>query len=221
MTKNLIRVLLVDDHPLFREGIKSSLNAHSDIEVVGEASDGLEAIEKTAQLDPNVILLDIGMPKMNGLMTAKVLREKYSKSQILILTMHNRWEYVQRFIEMGVKGYILKDAHPHELSKALRRVSAGQAYVSEGIDGQGQVTTEHTACTGRDTTHLLSKREWEVLKCIAISSRSKDVAEKLGISVRTVEKHRGRIMKKLGIDNVAGLIRYALTLEIDGLGTNL
>ena len=203
-----IRVLLVDDHPLLREGIRSSLSSNSDITVVGEAGDGLEGIEKTATLAPDIVLLDIGMPKMNGLEAAKILNEKHSQSKILILTMHKRWEYAQRLLDLGVKGYILKDAPLNELGMAIRQVSLGQVYVSPEL-GPKPIVDRHA----RGTLPHLSQRELEVLKWLATSSRSKDVAAKLGISVRTVEKHRAHIMKKLGIDNIAGLTRYALSPE--------
>ena len=209
MNQKLIRVLLVDDHQLVREGIKASLSSYPDITIIGEAADGIEAIEKATELKPDVVLLDFSMPKMNGLEVAKTLQNTLTKIGILVLTMHNKPEYLRRFLELGVRGYLSKDSSPSELIKAVRSVSLGKEYIGSEIDS-GSISKSST----REMLEELSKREQEVLKLLATSSRSKDIAAHLGISVRTVEKHRSQIMRKLKIDNVAGLTRYALSFEI-------
>ena len=208
MNQKSISVLLVDDHQLVREGIKATLNTYPDINIVGEASDGIEAVDMATTLSPNVVLLDFSMPKMNGLEVAKVLCKVLPESEILVLTMHNRPEYLRRFLELGVKGYLSKDAAPSELIAAIRSISMGQVYI--GAHVEQPILSEPIGVA----IDVLSKREQEVLKLLATSSRSKDIADKLAISVRTVEKHRSQIMKKLRIDNVAGLTRYAFTFEL-------
>ncbi|HAZ14608.1 MAG: hypothetical protein A2X86_00760 [Bdellovibrionales bacterium GWA2_49_15] len=216
MAQNGIRVLLVDDHPLFREGIKASLTNRPDFEVVGEASDGLEAIAQTAALKPDVILLDVSLPKLNGLEAAKILRQNHPESEILVLTMHNQYEYVERFLSLGVKGYMVKDAPPDEIRTAIQKIFEKQIYVDSRIvlpsPIDQKVAAENLETRSRLAT--LSEREKEILHLITKLSRNKDIATHLGISVRTVEKHRTQIMKKLKIDNVAGLTRCVLATNV-------
>ena len=215
MSQKPIRVLLVDDHPLFRAGIKACLDAHLDISVVGEASDGLEAIQNAKALNPTVILLDIGLPKMNGLEAAKRLRQEQPQCEILVLSAHNRSEYLVRFLELGAKGYIIKDSPADQLLIAVRAVSKGQKY----IDPRVMATTTtygseiNTSFETLGALESLSSREREVLRLIGTCSRNKEIAEKLGISVRTVEGHRRLIMQKLAVTDVATLVRYSLSLE--------
>ncbi len=211
MIEQSIRVLLVDDHPMFLEGIRANLGRQTDISIIAEAMSGEDAIEKTAKFHPDVICLDIGLPKMNGLDVAKVLRKNYSKSKILVLSMQNQREYVERFLNLGVKGYVVKDAPPAELVEAIRSISKGKVYIGNGI--KSSVLIDEKPLAEQVLPDCLSERELEVLNLISVSSKNKDIALVLGISVRTVEKHRSRIMRKLGIDNVAGLIRYLQYLD--------
>ncbi|HAZ13427.1 MAG: hypothetical protein A2X86_14615 [Bdellovibrionales bacterium GWA2_49_15] len=198
-----IQVFLVDDHPVFREGIKARLENEADFKVVGEAGDGAEALSKMATLTPDVMLLDIGLPTMNGLEVAKFARANYPRTEILVLTMHNRPEYAQRFLQLGVKGFVIKDSPAELLSLAIRQVAKGEHYIDERMN----------APHPKLETEELSKREQEILQMLGQCSRNKDIAAKLGISVRTVEGHRRLIMKKMNFENIHALIRYVFEVK--------
>lgn len=201
----VVKVMLVDDHTMFREGLKMSLSIYPDISIIGEASNGLEAIEKNSQLKPDVVLLDISMPKMNGVEAISRLYEQDKKINILILTMHKSNAYLERFLKLGIKGYVTKDSPPEELALAIRQVAEGHCYIGSGLKEE----------QSKSELNVLSRRELEVLKLISVSSRNKDIAKTLGLSVRTIEKHRTSLMKKLNTDNVAGLVeRLHLFFEL-------
>jgi len=215
MKKSKIRILIVDDHPLVREGLRSCLVEDKRLEILGDAGDGQEAIRLAKSLLPDIILLDINMPGMNGLETARILIKTVPKSKILILTMHESKEYVHRMVAIGVQGYVLKDSPPSELIAAIGAVHHGGTFfspkVSETVMNE-YVKTMRTK--GGKGSAELSRREAEVLALIAEGMGNKEIAAKLFVSVRTVETHRERIIKKLDIHTVAGLTRYALTQGI-------
>jgi two-component system nitrate/nitrite response regulator NarL len=210
--KEKIKVMIVDDHPLVREGVRSCLKHQPQFEIVGEAAGGEDAVLKAKKLAPDVVLMDINMPGVNGLESATELIKKSPKSKVLIFTMHDSKEYIVKVIEAGMKGFVLKDSSPTELIAAIEAVSRGEVYFSSKVsqfvmnDYIKTMTKKASANTGN-----LSKRELEVIVLIAEGQSNKDIALKLFISIRTVETHRERIMRKLGIHTVAGLTRYAIS----------
>ena len=215
MKKPKITLLLVDDHPLVREGLRSYFAQEKTFEIVGEAVDGTEALRLAKDLLPQIILLDINMPGMNGLETARLLKKTLPKSKILILTMHDTKEYVSRMISTGVHGYVLKDSSPSELITAIETVHRGDTYFSPKVSQTVMNDfVKSTRTKGKKGGAELSRRESEVLTLIAEGFGNKEIAAKLFVSVRTVETHRERIIRKLDIHTVAGLTRYALTKGI-------
>ena len=211
MKKSKIRILLADDHPLVREGLRSCLIQQKNFEVVGEAADGEETIQLVKAQAPDIVLLDINMPGMNGLEAARILMKTAPKSKIIILTMHDNKEYVHRMVSTGVQGYVLKDCSPSELIAAIESVYKGEAHFSKQVSQtvlNDYVKTARTKNKKGGTD--LSQRESEVLTLIAEGFSNKEIAGKLFVSVRTVETHRERIIRKLDIHTVAGLTRYAL-----------
>jgi two-component system nitrate/nitrite response regulator NarL len=206
-----IRLLLVDDHPLVREGIRSSLSSHSRLEIAAEAADGREAVAKAREVTPDVVLMDINLPRLNGVEATKLLQKEAPHSKVLVLTVHNNREYVLQMVRAGARGYVLKDASPQELIRAIELVDAGEAFFSPEV--ARFVFNDYVSTSGRTKPQAedLSEREREVLALIADGHSNKAVAQQLGLSVRTVETHRGRIMKKLGVRNAAGLTKFAIS----------
>ncbi len=209
MMQETVKVLLVDDHPVFREGIKARLALDPEFKIVGESGDGVEAMQQIKVLGPDVILLDITLPNMNGLEMAKIVRESYPGIKILVLTMHTRPEYAQKFFELGAKGYVIKDSPVELLSMAIRMVAKGQKYIDERVASP----LNKQELIRPESLEQLSKREQEVLNLLAQCSRNKEIATKLGISVRTVEGHRREILKKMKCKNIPDLIRSLFNSE--------
>jgi DNA-binding NarL/FixJ family response regulator len=202
-------VLLVDDHPFVREGIRSFLSDLPDFEVVGEASSGAEAVKLAQQHDPDFILLDINMPGTNGLEAVGQLRKITPKAKILILTVHNSREYVLHVARSGAHGYILKEAPPEELLQAMNAIRSGQKYYSPAV--AGYVFDEYERPAGKKIPEKqLTPREVEVLIATAKGQSIKEMAESLDITAATVQTYRVRIMEKLETHNIAGLVKYAL-----------
>lgn len=212
MKKAKIKLLLVDDHPLVREGIRSCLIQQNNLEIVGEAADGEEALREAKLRSPDIVLLDISMPGMNGLEAVRLMKKVAPKCKILILTMHDSKEYVNRMVAAGVQGYVLKDSSPSELTAAIEAVHRGDTYFSKKIS---EVVlrdyVKNVRAKTRRGSAQLSQRESEVLALIAEGLSNKEIAKKLFVSVRTVETHRERIIRKLDIHTVAGLTRFAIT----------
>ncbi|MBI4133830.1 MAG: response regulator transcription factor [Candidatus Terrybacteria bacterium] len=209
---SVIRVLVADDHSLLRKGIVASLAASRRIEIVGEACNGHEAIELAQRLLPDVLVLDITMPKLNGLEVTAALRRTQPRCKILIISMHEDREYIYRSVRSGARGYILKDGPSSDIVRAVEAVGSGRTFFSElasqaimesVVDGSGAIESPG----GKE----LSQREVEVLALVADGLANRDIAGRLGISVRTVETHRERIMIKLDIHNSAGLTKYAIS----------
>lgn len=199
----VVRVILVDDHAVVREGIRSILNRAEGVRVVGEASSGEEAIRLVGKVAADVILLDIAMPGGSGLEAAKTILAGRRLPKVVYLTMHADSEYVREAVQLGASGYVLKDASPEDLVRAVRGAAEGETFLSPRAS---------TALLGRGGRFPdLTPREREVLRKIATGMTNKEIAGELGIAVRTVETHRERIMKKLDIHTVAGLTRYALS----------
>lgn len=197
------RVLIVDDHPMVAEGICALLETFDDIEVVGTLTNGEEAVEHAQSLSPDVILLDLNMPKMGGLTATEILLEQRPDTRVLILTMHDSSEYISAALDYGAVGYVLKDVPTEDLKDAIDTVMAGKIYLCSGAQRAIEPKTQ-------DGRAQLTEREQTVLLELAQGKSNKDVAQDLDISVRTVETHRKNIKRKLGISSTAGLTRYAM-----------
>ena len=206
-----IRVLLVDDHPLVIDGIQARLENEGGIEVVGQAGNGLEAIELVQRLKPDVVLMDVSMPVMNGLEATRELRTRSPDTRVLILSMHDNREYMVQLIQSGARGYILKDVSAAEMVKAIETVCQGGTYFSASAS---QTLFSHFAppetAAVEEAGGELTPREIMVLCQLAEGHNNKEIARALSISVRTVETHRQNIKAKLNIHTAAGLVRYAL-----------
>ena len=207
-----IRVLIADDHAIIRSGLRLLLESRPDIEVVGDAGTGEETIEKATSLQPDVLLLDIAMPGLNGLEAAREIRVEAPQVRIIVLTMYDDEAYLRQFLEVGVAGYVLKRAADTELIDAIRAVHRGESFVYPSlmprlIDSYlGKETSQPPSPGGEE----LSPREAEVLRYVALGYTSQQIADELCIGASTVETHRGRIMEKLGLRGRAQLVRYAL-----------
>jgi two-component system response regulator NreC len=206
-----IRVLIADDHALVRDGIKSLLGLTDDIEVVGEASDGREAIEQAKRLKPDVILMDIAMPGLGGLEAALELKREGSKARILVLTQYDDVEYVRRFLKIGIAGYVLKRMFGSELASAIRSAARGGLVLDPQVAAEAmQPVPEERAGGGEDLYELLTDREKQVLRLVALGQSNKEVADSLGISVKTAMSHREHLMEKLRLRNRTDLIKFAI-----------
>lgn len=211
-----IKVLLVEDHTILRKGIKALLEKEFGIEVIGEAEDGIEAMKAVEKSQPDIVLLDISLPYLNGLEITRKISKRYPKIKVLILTMHNSEEYVIELLTAGAKGYIIKQAAPNELISAIRSVSEGFIYLSPEISKKvaGRINIEGRLNKDKKDRLQLSERETEVLQLIVEEHSPRDIAGLLFISIKTVENHRYNIMKKLDIHSIAGLTKYALEKRI-------
>ena len=205
-----IRLLLADDHPIVLDGIRSHLREQPDFEVVGQAANGHEAIQKAKALLPDVVLMDITMPQMNGLEATSHLRKEVPGTKVLILTMHDSKEYISQMIRMGARGYLLKDGSPAELVRAIKAVHAGEVVFAASVSKVLAEVMVNGHARSFEPPPSLTSREREVLTHIAEGLLNKQIADKLGIGVRTIETHRERIMRKLEIHTVAGLTKYAI-----------
>ena len=206
-----ITVLLAEDHMIVREGFRKLLAAEADIEVVGEAQTGRQAVEMARKLRPEVIVMDIGMPVLNGLEATRQIRQAIPSTKVIILSAYNDDPYVEQAIAFGAAGYLIKQTSCHDLSKAIREVHNGRAFFSPSIAKrfENQKSTVWGQ-TSRKRVARLTSRELDVLQRIAEGAPNKQVAVSLSISTKTVEKHRQNLMRKLNIHDVASLTRYAI-----------
>ena len=205
-----VRVVIADDHALLREGIRALLSRESDLEVVGEASDGREAIARCRALKPDVVLMDIAMPGLGGLEAALEIRKECPDTKILVLTQYEDREYVARFLKVGAAGYVLKKTAGAELASAIRSVHRGGLVLDPQVAREALRENEPLAEAGGNRYESLTDREKQVLKLVAEGKSNKEVAELLGISVKTAMSHREHVMEKLGLHNRTDLIRFAL-----------
>ncbi|MEA5427017.1 MULTISPECIES: response regulator transcription factor [Arcicella] len=212
---NPITVLLADDHDVVRKGMKMLLEDEESVKVIGEASDGLDAIEKVKALSPNVVILDLTMPKMTGIEAAKIISEEYPEVRILIFSMHNNREYIINSVENGASGYLLKDTGKEELMRAINVVSEGRKYfppeISEVIiDELLSKTTGNQPDTSRPIFQKITPKEKQILEHIVQGYNSREIADKLFLSIRTVDNHRANMMKKTKAKNTADLVKMAI-----------
>lgn len=207
-----IRVLLADDHALVRAGLVKLLEAMPNIDVLGEASDGLQLLELAQILHPDLVLMDIAMPGLNGLETTARLLKAAPGTRVIILSMHQDEQYVRQALRVGTVGYLLKDAAPTELNLAIHAVMRGDTYLSPAIS-RGVVSDYVTRLRKDDENQIpLTPRQREVLQLIAEGRSTKEIAQRLDLSVKTVDTHRTLLMKQLDIHEVAGLVRYAMRI---------
>ncbi len=210
------RVILADDHKLVRAGIKSLLEDSEGVEVIGEAGDGREAVRLTGKLKPDMVFLDIAMPELNGLQAAEMIKKDYPEVDVVILSMYLDEEYVIQALKAGASGYLLKDSAPNELRLALDTIKQGKVYISPALpramieDYKERLRTASSPGEVPEKKEVLTSRQKEVLQLIAEGNSTREIAEKLFISIKTVETHRSQLMKKLGISDIPGLVRYAM-----------
>lgn len=207
-----IRVLIADDHSLVRAGIRALLDKLPDMEVVAEASNGREALKLVGQHRPNVVLMDIAMPELNGLEALRQLTKEFPQIQGIILSMYADEEHVSRALQAGAAGYLVKGAALAELELAIRSVARGQTYLSPGISKL--VIREYLRRTSSSAAESLTPRQREILQMIAEGKSTKQIALILNISIKTVESHRAQLMKRLDARDIATLVRHALRLGI-------
>ena len=218
-----MRILVADDHAVVRSGLKAILQSQPDFELVGEAATGEEAVAKTRELLPDVLVLDIGMPGLNGLEAARIIRAEAPAVRIVVLTMYDDEAYLQQFLQIGAAGYVLKQAADAELVAAIRAVQRGESFIYPSLTGHllnlYREQAKQREQPAQESNAELSPREAEVLRLVALGYTGQQVADQLGISQSTVETHRAHLMEKLNLRGRAQLVRYALSkglLEEDG-----
>lgn len=212
MTKNKLRILIAEDHATVREGFKLIVNGQEDMETVGEAGNGRDAVRLACELCPDIILMDISMPELNGLKAAAQLKRIAPEIKILTLTRHTDEAYLQELLQAGVSGYVLKQSAPAELMRAIRAVAAGNNYLDPAVAGKVFHTyaEKKSKPRGEMRGKQLTARESEILRHIALGFSNKEIAEQFDISVKTVEAHKANAMKKLDITSRKDIIRYAI-----------
>ncbi len=206
------RIVIVEDHRILREGLRALLSSNPDFEVVGEAENGVEAIRRAEELEPDLVLLDLSMPKMDGLDAIAEIKNKCPGTKLLVLTVHKAEEYIFASLKAGADGYLLKDATYEELALAIKNVLAGRPYLSPGISGKlvaGYLKGKKPSSL-ESSSRALTQRERQIMKLIAEGNKNKEIAEFLYISVKTVEKHRANLMRKLNLHNASAITAYAL-----------
>jgi DNA-binding NarL/FixJ family response regulator len=202
-----IRILLADDHAMVRQGFRMILAAQPDMEIVGEAGNGRETVELAEKLHPDVVVMDVAMPELNGIEATRRLSVSAPRTRVLALSMYKDSVYVREILRAGARGYLLKDAIDRDLLSAVRSVASGEGYLSPAVsDAVLSDYRRHVT----DPLDLLSSREREILQMIAEGKTNKDIATALKLSVYTVDSHRGRIMDKLNLHSIGELVRFAL-----------
>lgn len=207
MSSKKITILLADDHSVVRQGFRRILESQPDMEIVGEASNGREAIERATTLSPDVVVMDVAMPELNGIEATRRLMESSPRTRVLALSMHKDAVYVREILRAGARGYLLKDAIDADLLAAVRAIARGEGYLSPAI--ADAVLTDYRQHV-TDPIDLLTSREREVLQLIAEGKTNKEIATDLKLSVYTVDAHRGRIMEKLNLHSTGELVRFAV-----------
>jgi len=211
-----IRILLTDDHTLFRQGIRTLLSAESDLEIVGEAANGAEAVEKVTEFRPDIVLMDIGMPGLSSFEATRQIKKARPDTKILFLTMYDDEDYLVQCMEVGASGYVLKDSPAQQLLAALRDVYRGGSYLSPRMLSQlvDDFRSRIKTANRQPRFATLTAREKEILKVLAEGQSVKEIAAGLNLSVKTVEAHKFNLMRKLDIHNKAHLVQYAIQKKI-------
>jgi DNA-binding NarL/FixJ family response regulator len=205
----MTRVLLADDHKILRQGLRTLLEQEKDIQIVGEADNGRSSVKLTGELAPDVVIMDVAMPDLNGIDATRRITEAEPRTRVLALSMHSDGRYVKGMLQAGARGYILKDCAAEELTHAIRTVMAGQIYVSPGVTGT--IVNDYVRqLTAADEPTTLTRREREVLQLLAEGGSTANIAAGLHLSVKTIETHRKRIMDKLDLRSIAELTKYAI-----------
>lgn len=216
-----IRLLVVDDHAVLRDGLRALLNAEQDMQVVGEAENGQQAVELARALEPDIVLMDVTMPGTSGIEATRRIKATHPEIRVLALTMHDDASYLRDILEAGGSGYVLKEAASDELLSAIRAVHRGGTFLHPShtkvlLDDILDRTQDHSESAGdkEQRYELLSEREAQVFRLVALGHRNSEIAEMLHLSVKTVETYKARLMQKLGLRSRAALVRYALELGI-------
>lgn len=208
-----IKIMITDDHSMIREGLKNLLELDGDIEVIAEAVDGEDCLDKLLTVAPDVLLLDINMPKMNGLEVLKKLKERKSKVKVLVLTVHNETEYLMKAVEIGINGYVLKDSESAELKKAIYAINDGENYIQPSL-----IPSLNSKMIEKNEDEIkiesLTKRELQVLKELAIGKFNRDIAKEMEISERTVKNHISSIFKKLDVTDRTQAAVFAIKNDL-------
>lgn len=208
-----VRILLVDDHALVRAGIRALLTALPTVEVVGEAADGREALQAVAATQPNIVLMDIVMPALNGLDATARIAKEFPHVRVIMLSMNATEEYVLQAMRAGARGYLLKNVSPAELAKAIAAVAQGETYLSAAVSKH--VIAGYVQRTGGTTSlERLTPRQREILQLVAEGYTTKEIANTLSLSMKTIEMHRAHLMEALDIHDIAGLVRYAIRMGV-------
>jgi DNA-binding NarL/FixJ family response regulator len=209
-----LRILIAEDHAILREGLKALLSSSPDLEIIGEAEDGREAVNLARQLQPHLVLMDLTMPNINGTEAIRAIKRHNPAICIIVLTVHKSEEYVRATLDAGANGYVLKDDTHNDLLNAITNARKGNIYLSPGICNKvisGYLdTADSTSATPAHSWSQLTVREREVTKLIAEGKKSREVAEYLSVSLKTVEKHRTNLMRKLDLHNVSAITKYAI-----------
>ncbi len=216
----MYKILLVDDHDIILDGLKAMIDKIPNYEVVGEAKNGFDAIAKTIEFKPDVIIMDISMPDMNGIEATETIRKKFSKTKILVLTQHDTKEYILQMIRAGADGYLHKNCKKNELLEGIETVLSNNKYFGKNISDISSHTDDlplNSDTEESDPKAVLSPREIEIIKCIAADMKNQEIADKLFISLRTVETHRRNIMQKLDLKSAVALMKYAVKHGIANL----
>jgi two-component system, NarL family, response regulator LiaR len=218
-----IKILFADDHAIVRDGLRSLFKSDPGFSIVGEAADGAEAVKLVAKWRPDVAVLDISMPNVNGIEATAMIKENYPETKVLILTIHENEEYIRELILAGADGYVLKNAEKKEIFDGVRTVAAGSTFFSASVSKallEGLVRSTRNRVPFQLTNEAkLTKRETEVLRLIAEGMTSKQIAERLSLSVTTVNSHRTNMMKKLNIHEIVGLVKYAIQKSLIDLSS--
>ena len=207
MQNKKIRVLLADDHTILRKGVRMLVESQADMEVVGEAKTGREAIDETRKLKPDVVVMDVSMPELNGIEGTRQICDELPLTRVIALSMHKDSVYVREILRAGARGYLLKDSEDDDLVKAIRAVARGEAFLSSAVSDA--ILTDYRKHVS-NPVDLLTSREREILTMIADGKTNKEIANSLNLSVYTVESHRGSVMEKLNLHNTGDIVRFAL-----------
>ena len=204
-----IRIVVADDHTIVREGLKLLINHQTDMQVIGEASDGLEAYQQVRNLEPDVLVMDVSMPNCNGAKATERVSREFPNVKILVLTVHEERDYMRQLRKAGASGYVVKRAAAQQLTEAIRHVAAGQSHFDSAVTGRA--ATRPTRKASKAKPAALSERESEVLRLLARGYTNREVATQLNVSVKSVETYKARLMEKLYLQTRADLVKYALS----------